>query len=67
MHSRSSALAVLWIMTQHNVSLKDAVEFVRERRKYINPNPGFLRELGLEEVGQQTDRQAERYKTRQTE
>lgn len=54
-------------MTQHNVSLKDAVEFVRERRKYINPNPGFLRELGLEEVGQQTDRQAERYKTRQTE
>lgn len=37
-------------MVSLDMSLKDATDFVRERRRFINPNPGFLRELGEEEV-----------------
>jgi protein-tyrosine phosphatase len=43
--SRSSTLAVLWVMLEQNVSLKDAVHMVRLCRPFINPNPGFLLQL----------------------
>lgn len=37
-------------MVSMNMTLKNATDYVRERRRFINPNPGFLRELGEEEV-----------------
>lgn len=49
-NSRSSALAILYVMVTMNMTLKNAADYVRERRRFINPNPGFLRELGEEEV-----------------
>ncbi|EGD81038.1 hypothetical protein PTSG_10981 [Salpingoeca rosetta] len=48
--SRSPALVILWLMHKHNLSLREATELVRERRPYINPNPGFLLQLGRREV-----------------
>lgn len=48
--SRSSALILLWLMHHRGMSLRDAMMYTRERRPYINPNPGFLQQLGKHEV-----------------
>ncbi|EDQ88713.1 uncharacterized protein MONBRDRAFT_25952 [Monosiga brevicollis MX1] len=44
--SRSSALAILWMMDFHDMTLKQAYDYVHSKRPYINPNPGFLKQLG---------------------
>eukprot|EP00039_Didymoeca_costata_P015532 m.267030 g.267030 ORF g.267030 m.267030 type:complete len:370 (+) comp16242_c0_seq4:95-1204(+) len=47
--SRSSTLVILWIMHTQQMNLRDATNFVREKRPFINPNPGFMQQLGLYE------------------
>lgn len=54
--SRSSTLVILWLMQTRRWSLKQATDFVRECRPYINPNPGFLLKLGDFEVRPQIHR-----------
>lgn len=47
--SRSSSLVLLWLMEKHGLSLREANEYAKQRRPYINPNPGFLCQLGRHE------------------
>eukprot|EP00042_Codosiga_hollandica_P044299 m.432888 g.432888 ORF g.432888 m.432888 type:complete len:381 (-) comp56757_c0_seq4:2781-3923(-) len=48
--SRSASFVVLWLMHSHRISLKKAVDWCRECRPFINPNPGFLFQLGRHEM-----------------
>ncbi|KAJ3290898.1 hypothetical protein HK104_006460 [Borealophlyctis nickersoniae] len=43
--SRSPAVAIAYVMYHTKISLKDACCFVKQRRKGIKPNVGFLRQL----------------------
>ncbi len=36
-------------MEKHSMSLREANDYTRMRRPYINPNPGFLFQLGKHE------------------
>lgn len=48
--SRSSTLVILWLMVKHKMNLREATALTRGHRPFINPNPGFLKQLGLYEV-----------------
>eukprot|EP00035_Acanthoeca_spectabilis_P037870 m.48094 g.48094 ORF g.48094 m.48094 type:complete len:392 (-) comp8897_c1_seq2:852-2027(-) len=48
--SRSSTLVILWLMERHGMNLREATSYTRERRPFINPNPGFLLQLGAHEL-----------------
>jgi hypothetical protein len=43
--SRSTTLLVAWMMSHYRCSLKDALLWVKERRKIICPNTGFFVQL----------------------
>jgi protein-tyrosine phosphatase len=43
--SRSGTIVLNYLMTEHNMSLDDALEFARKKRKIINPNIGFINQL----------------------
>jgi len=43
--SRSATVVVAYIMKTQKESLEKALQFVKERRKCIDPNPGFLTQL----------------------
>eukprot|EP00041_Stephanoeca_diplocostata_P017658 m.361227 g.361227 ORF g.361227 m.361227 type:complete len:382 (-) comp20777_c0_seq1:1201-2346(-) len=47
--SRSSTLVILWIMEKMGMCLRDATQLTRDKRPFINPNPGFLQQLGYHE------------------
>eukprot|EP00040_Diaphanoeca_grandis_P026240 m.146783 g.146783 ORF g.146783 m.146783 type:complete len:351 (-) comp30499_c2_seq1:114-1166(-) len=47
--SRSSTLVILWIMVKYKMNMRDATSLVRKERPFINPNPGFLKQLGVYE------------------
>jgi len=48
--SRSSTLVILWLMHTRKWTLQKATEFTRDLRPYINPNPGFMQQLGFYET-----------------
>jgi hypothetical protein len=39
--SRSGTFAAAYIMLKYNMGADDAIEFVREKRPFVNPNVGF--------------------------
>lgn len=43
--SRSSTAVVTYLITVHNLSVKESLDFVRTKREVACPNPGFLRQL----------------------
>ena len=47
--SRSPTIIILWLMETQKMSLREATEYVRKKRPFINPNPGFLQQLGQHE------------------
>lgn len=48
--SRSSSVLIGYIMHAYGYSAKGALEAVRRCRPIVNPNPGFRRILGLDEM-----------------
>lgn len=48
--SRSATLVVAYLMKQYNMHLIDALEFVQLRRPCVNPNKGFINQLGKYEL-----------------
>ena len=47
--SRSSSTVIYYLMRKHDLSLKDALNYVKACRWFINPNPGFMRQLKVVE------------------
>ena len=45
--SRSSSVAIAYLMFVHNLSLRQALEFAHSKRNIIRPNPGFLNALQM--------------------
>lgn len=43
--SRSVSIVVAWLMRRNSWTMGEALEFVKERRSSIRPNPGFLAQL----------------------
>eukprot|EP00056_Hartaetosiga_gracilis_P017614 m.7863 g.7863 ORF g.7863 m.7863 type:complete len:368 (+) comp5928_c0_seq1:114-1217(+) len=43
--SRSTTFVLLYLMEEKKMTLKKAMDFVVDRRPYINPNPAFLLQL----------------------
>lgn len=43
--SRSATITIAFIMEKYKMTFEDAYEYVRDRRKFINPNPGFITQL----------------------
>ncbi|KAI5639979.1 dual specificity phosphatase, catalytic domain-containing protein [Phthorimaea operculella] len=43
--SRSATLVIAYLMEKYKLNYEQAVNFVRSRRKFINPNPGFVAQL----------------------
>lgn len=40
--SRSSTIIIAYLMNKHNMSLVEAISYVKDKRYIINPNPNFL-------------------------
>lgn len=43
--SRSATLVIAYIMEKYDLTFEEAFNFVRQRRRFINPNPGFVAQL----------------------
>ncbi|CAH0731609.1 unnamed protein product, partial [Brenthis ino] len=43
--SRSATLVIAFIMEKYKLTFEQAYNFVRQRRSFINPNPGFVNQL----------------------
>lgn len=43
--SRSATLVIAYIMEKYKLTYDQAVVYVRQRRRFINPNPGFVSQL----------------------
>lgn len=43
--SRSATIVIAYIMQKYKLTFEQAFEHVRQKRKFINPNPGFIRQL----------------------
>ncbi|CAG5037831.1 unnamed protein product [Parnassius apollo] len=43
--SRSATIVIAYIMAKYNLSFEEAFSYVRNRRRFINPNPGFISQL----------------------
>ncbi|XP_078660457.1 serine/threonine/tyrosine-interacting-like protein 1 [Branchiostoma floridae x Branchiostoma belcheri] len=48
--SRSSTVTIAYLMKQRQWTMKDAFDFLKERRQVAQPNMGFLRQLSKYEV-----------------
>lgn len=48
--SRSVTLVAFWLMKHRNMSLMQALEFIREKRPCAEPNLGFMSYLSLKEA-----------------
>jgi len=44
--SRSASIVIAYYMQERGLSLREAYEFVKQKRKVVRPNPGFLQQLG---------------------
>ncbi|XP_017493105.1 PREDICTED: dual specificity protein phosphatase 12 [Rhagoletis zephyria] len=61
--SRSSAAVIAFIMKQHDVEYQAAFDLVRSKRRFVQPNPGFVSQLKLyRRMGCKIDAQYQRYK-----
>jgi len=49
--SRSCSLVLAWLMTRRNWTLKQALEFLHDRRPQAAPNAGYLQQLSVLEAG----------------
>jgi len=45
--SRSVTILISYLMLKFNITAKDALKIVRENRPQVNPNYGFMKQLGL--------------------
>ena len=45
--SRSVTILISYLMSKFNITAKDALKIVRENRPQVNPNYGFMKQLGL--------------------
>ncbi|XP_026317322.1 dual specificity protein phosphatase 1B-like [Hyposmocoma kahamanoa] len=43
--SRSATLVIAFIMERYELTYQQAYNYVRQRRRFINPNPGFISQL----------------------
>jgi predicted protein tyrosine phosphatase len=43
--SRSSTIVIAYLMKSQNMKLQEALSHVRQNRRIINPNPGFMKQL----------------------
>mmetsp|Transcript_152 Transcript_152/g.203 ORF Transcript_152/g.203 Transcript_152/m.203 type:complete len:195 (-) Transcript_152:74-658(-) len=43
--SRSASFVLAYLMSKHSHSLDDALEFVKQKRPIVRPNPGFINQL----------------------
>lgn len=43
--SRSATLVIAYLMEKYNLTLDEAFSYVRSRRRFINPNSGFMSQL----------------------
>lgn len=43
--SRSATIVIAFIMEKYKLTYDQAYAYVQQRRKFINPNPGFVRQL----------------------
>ena len=43
--SRSASVVIAYLMNQHGMSLKDAYQYVKNKRYFIKPNEGFRKQL----------------------
>ena len=43
--SRSATMVISWLMREKGLSLNEAINTTRAKRWFINPNPGFMRQL----------------------
>ncbi|CAK1546806.1 unnamed protein product [Leptosia nina] len=43
--SRSATIVIAYIMQKYGLTFEQAFNFVKQRRSFINPNPGFIRQL----------------------
>jgi protein-tyrosine phosphatase len=43
--SRSSTMVIYFLMKHQNMKLKEALDFVKQKRTFIHPNAGFLKIL----------------------
>jgi hypothetical protein len=60
--SRSPTVMVGYVMYKKKMSAEEAMAFVKEKRAWINPNPGFLRQLSLfQDLGYKIDEEDEKY------
>jgi protein-tyrosine phosphatase len=41
--SRSSTIVISYLMKKLGWSVSEAYSFTKKKRKYVNPNPGFMR------------------------
>ncbi|XP_034949436.1 dual specificity protein phosphatase MPK-4 isoform X2 [Chelonus insularis] len=48
--SRSATLVIAYIMKKHEMNYDDAFEFVKAKRRFVGPNPGFIAQLKLYET-----------------
>ncbi|XP_011183104.2 dual specificity protein phosphatase MPK-4 [Zeugodacus cucurbitae] len=61
--SRSSAVVIAFIMKQHDLEYQAAFELVRSKRRFVQPNPGFVSQLKLyRRMGCKIEPQFQRYK-----
>ena len=49
--SRSATIVTYWLMKKYNLSLEDALKFLKSRRNIIRPNDSFLAQLVLKSQG----------------
>ena len=47
--SRSATVVCAFLMHKYRISLQDALQRLREGRRYCQPNPGFMEQLGVYE------------------
>ncbi|XP_054730012.1 dual specificity protein phosphatase MPK-4 [Anastrepha obliqua] len=61
--SRSSAAVIAFIMKHNDIEYQAAFDLVRSKRRFVQPNPGFMSQLKLyRRMGCKIDPQYQRYK-----
>jgi protein phosphatase slingshot len=48
--SRSASMVIAFLMRANHWSCQQAIEYVESKRPFINPNPGFMKQLKIYEV-----------------
>ncbi|XP_068157900.1 dual specificity protein phosphatase MPK-4 [Drosophila tropicalis] len=61
--SRSSSAVIAYMMKRHNLDFQAAFELVRSKRRFVQPNAGFVTQLKLyRRMGCKIDASCQRYK-----